>query len=135
MRRVVIGVAAVALLVAIVSYLEGVDIVEHGAYILGDVERFPGAARMVVIANLIQYAGMILMLCTIVLTLILAIQSRQWLGLLAIVPLPLGLVGWLALSFSDLAIGLLIFLPSLVALGYALSQHPRPRTQAVAPQA
>ena len=135
MRRAVLGVSVVALLLAVVSYLQGVDIVEHGAYIIGDAERFPGAARMVVIANLVQNIGMLLMLGTIVLTVILAIQSRQWLGLLGILLLPLGLVGWLGLSFGDLAFGLLIFLPALVALGYALSQHPRTPAQVVAPQA
>lgn len=135
MRRAILGAAAGALLLAVVGYLQEVDIVEHGAYFTNDVARFPGAATAVMVANLVLYLDVALILGSVVLTLILAIQSRQWLGLLAILLLPLGLVGWLGLSFGDLAVGLLIFLPALVALGYALSQRPHTSTQNVAPQA
>lgn len=135
MRRAILAIAAGALLLAVVGYLQGVDIVEHGAYFNNGVARFPGAETMVLIATLAQYVGMALMLVAIVLMFIFAIQLRQWLALSVILLLPLGLIGWLGLSFGDLATGLLVFLPALVALGYALSKRPGAPTQRIVPQA
>jgi len=134
MRRATIGVAAGALLLAVVGYLQGVDIVQHGAYFTNDVPRSPDAMTLVLLSTLVFYVDVALILGAVVLTLILAIQSRQWLGLLAILLLPLGLIGWLGLTFGDLVAGLLIFLPGLVTLWYALSQHPRTRARTVAAQ-
>jgi hypothetical protein len=125
MRRVLIVLAAFALVTMLIFVAMTVDLSLHGAYVTNSVERFPGAVAVVTIGSAITQIGLLVLLGATILGLALTGQRHQWGWLLLILVLfPVAVASMLSTAFvPNVALALLTLLSPLVLLLYSLRAH------------
>lgn len=129
MKRTLIVLSALTLALTAALVVAGTIIAGQGGLIVGDRERFPGAALVEQLISAGTLVAVVLTLAAVVLALIDAARQPQWAWFVAfLVLLPIGLFGWLALTFEGgLGPGALPLLLPLATLLYALLGRPRAR--------
>jgi hypothetical protein len=129
MKRALTIVSTLTLALTAALVVAGTIVARQGGLIVGEMERFPGAALVVQVISAGTLAALILTLVAVILALIDAARKRQWIWFVAfLVLVPIGLFGWLALAFEGgLGPGALPLLLPLATLVYALRGRPRAR--------
>jgi hypothetical protein len=128
MRGLLTGLAALALVMLLVFVGMVTDLSLHGAYVTGDVERFPGAELVATLGSGIAILGLLILLGTTFLDLMLTRQQRQWGWFLVLLTLlPVAMVSVFSAGFHpDVGVAVLALLSPIALLIYSLRAAPEP---------
>ena len=125
MKKLILVSSILALILAGVSVVAGIDFALQGALVSGGIERFPGAMALIPFLTLVLVVGIGFTLLAAILSLVQSARSRQWIWFLLILLLvPVTLIAWYALAFGMLAPGILVLVLPLVTLLYGLLATP-----------